>query len=358
MAVSTRVRARCTAAAAAALATALVTACGGPPPAPPVTSGPVTGYPVEVADCNARPVALERPPTRVVPLSSPAMEFLFWLGVQDRIAATGEVPTGIGYPEQFRAQAAALEVIAEPFVPGQEHRGVAFESLLRVGADFVLTDYTSTFAAFDQDDLRQRGIPSYLTISNDCPAGLTGPQTDLRAAQKDIENLGRVFGVPERAAELIAKMNVTTDTVARALSGSTERPTVLYLLGDYASDRDPGPAYGNRSVVNAIIELAGARNVFADLDVAFQSVGWEEITARDPDVIIISSYGYGGRQDYDAIVARTRAQLATNPATRNLRAVTGGRIADVNAWLVDAAGVRSADGVAAVARIVHPGRVP
>jgi iron complex transport system substrate-binding protein len=285
------------------------------------------------------------------------MEFLFWLGVQDRIIATGEAPTGLTFPEQFRAQAEQIEVIAEPFVPGKEYLGVPFEALLNKRPDFVVSDFTTTFVSFSQKDLAQRGIPSYLTLSNDCEGGFTSPRTDLRAVQQDIENLGRIFGVPDRAAELVDQMNAKVAEVATRVRDAN-RPTVLYLSGEFITADKPGSALGNRHVVNAILELAGAKNVFADVDAAYQTVGWEEMAARDPDIILIGSYGYGGQEDYDKIITSARKVLSTNPATRNLRAVAQGRMYDINGSLLGSANVRNADGVAAVARIVHPTAFP
>lgn len=336
---------------------AVVTACGGsaPPGAEPAAGAPATsGFPVSVRDCKGLESTYDQPPDRVVPLSAPMMEFLFWLGVQDRIIATGEIPTGLAYPEQFRAGAEQIEVIADPFVPGEEYLGVPFEALLEKQADFVVSDYTTTFVSFSQQDLTQRGIPSYLTLGNECTESLAGPRVDLQAVQQDIENLGQIFGVPERAADLVAGMNATVTGVAGKVSDGADRPTVLYLSGEFMTADAPGSAYGNRHVLNAILELAGAKNVFSDVDAAYQTVGWEEMAARDPDVIILGSYGYGGQQDYDKVIAAARDTLATHPATRNLRAVTESRVFDIDGWLVGAAGVRNADGVAAVARLVHP----
>lgn len=346
---------------AAVMLLAVVTACGNaaPPGSESAAGAPAAaGFPVTVADCNGLESTFEQPPQRAVPLSAPMMEFLFWLGVQDRILATGEAPTGLAYPEQFRAGAERIEVIADPFVPGQDYLGVPFEALLEKQADFVVSDYTTTFVSFSQQDLTQRGIPSYLTVGNECTEGRTGPRVDLQAVQQDVENLGKVFGVPDRAAELVAGMDATVAGVAGRLPGGADRPRVLYLSGEFMSADQPGSAYGNQHVLNAILELAGARNVFSDVDAAYQTVGWEEMAARDPDVILVGGYGYGGQEDYDKVIAAARDTLATHPATRNLRVVTEGRVFDIDGWLVGAAGVRNADGVAAVARLVHPTAFP
>ena len=65
-------------------------------------------------------------------------------------------------------------------------------------------------------------------------------------------------------------------------------------------------------------ELAGGISIFDDIEKGWATPSWEEVIARDPDVILILDYDY----DTEAKIEF----LKTNDFTKNMRAVQEGRI--------------------------------
>ena len=75
---------------------------------------------------------------------------------------------------------------------------------------------------------------------------------------------------------------------------------------------------GKGSYLHELIELAGGKNVFGDLDVAYPQVSLEEIVARRPEVIIEVSPG--GRPAGGHVQLTTQWHpLQQIPAVRNGR---------------------------------------
>ena len=64
-------------------------------------------------------------------------------------------------------------------------------------------------------------------------------------------------------------------------------------IWSYSGETDPYPA-GAVGTPNAVITLAGATNAFADVLKDYDAISWEEIVARNPDVIwVMTSAGEG-----------------------------------------------------------------
>jgi iron complex transport system substrate-binding protein len=129
--------------------------------------------------------------------------------------------------------------------------------------------------------------------------------------------------------------------VARGRLASTT--PVLILAWD-----QPIIALGSGSFVSELVELAGGRNVFADVDDDWAEVSWEDVVAREPDIVLILDYG-------DETIGQKRDFLRTHPITSTLRAVQEGGIVVVG--LTDVVpGIRNGDVVATMAAGFHPDR--
>jgi iron complex transport system substrate-binding protein len=134
------------------------------------------------------------------------------------------------------------------------------------------------------------GIPSYL-LTESCrngPGRARGIMPPLDALYTDMANLGAIFGVPDRAAALVAQYRRTVDEAA-AMVPPGPRPRVFLYDGGidqpFTSGRHAGP--------QDVITRAGGENIFGDLDDSWTTVGWEPVTQRDPEVVLINDYGGG-----------------------------------------------------------------
>jgi iron complex transport system substrate-binding protein len=113
---------------------------------------------------------------------------------------------------------------------------------------------------------------------------------------------------------------------------------------------DPAFTAGRRSVLSDLIQRAGGRNVFADIDAAWTKVPWETVLARRPQLIVIDDYAMSGQDD----VPGKRAQLQRLVALANVPTL----VLPLGEAL---GGIRSVDGLRRLARAiaaVAPARPP
>ncbi|GGU93116.1 hypothetical protein GCM10010211_69890 [Streptomyces albospinus] len=109
--------------------------------------------------------------------------------------------------------------------------------------------------------------------------------TDLSAVEADITSLGAVTGTSAKAKELVAGMKEKVGAVQKAVGGTAEGKRPTYFFFDYEAGTKQPTVICNRQVANAVITLAGARNVFADCNSDRKQVGWEDVIAKNPDWI-------------------------------------------------------------------------
>ncbi|MFD7653204.1 ABC transporter substrate-binding protein [Actinosynnema sp. NPDC059797] len=263
-----------------ALAAALlVTACGAR-----VAEGPRSEETVTVTNCG-REVSYARP-TRVVTNDTGITELMFALGLADRV---------VGYT--IPASAKAGDVASSPWKADFErvpHLGeeIGEELVQGAGADLVFAGWNYGFSestGFTPDALAELGIATY-QLTEACRNG-TGKQRGimppLEALYTDLLNLGRIFGVEDRAERLVAGYREQVAAAGRLVRG--ERPRVFL----YDSGRDTPITAGRNAAPQDVIGKAGGENVFGDLDDSWTTVGWEAVVARAPEVILINDYADG-----------------------------------------------------------------
>jgi ABC-type Fe3+-hydroxamate transport system substrate-binding protein len=95
--------------------------------------------------------------------------------------------------------------------------------------------------------------------------------------------LGRITGTADRADSLISEFEDALAELAEARPRDPI-PNVLILTWD-----NPPIIIGSASFLNEIVELAGARNVFDDVDRPSLRVSIEAIVERDPDLVLVTS---------------------------------------------------------------------
>ncbi|MCU0619540.1 MAG: ABC transporter substrate-binding protein [Gemmatimonadaceae bacterium] len=179
----------------------------------------------------------------------------------------------------------------------------------------------------------QKGVPAQLERLGIPTVGVR--VEDTAGVFRTHATLGRLTGREAQAAVQAARLRAELAAVAAA--PVTGAPRVLYLLFG-----EPPLSVGRTSYVHELLQLAGARNVFADQALPFPQVSVEAIVARDPDAIILPVGTDGAR-----IEARLTA-LRTTPGYRDLRAVRLGRVVRIDADLVNRPGPALGTAVAAI----------
>ncbi|MEO5510587.1 MAG: cobalamin-binding protein [Longimicrobiales bacterium] len=155
-----------------------------------------------------------------------------------------------------------------------------------------------------------------------------------------IRRLGTLLGEDARADSLARTLNAQLDSVRAAVAGET-RPTVLYALSI-----DPPMAAGVNTFVGALIDAAGGRTLFEELDALWPQVSLEEIVRRQPDVILLP---------VGESTSGSAAALRTRPGWRDLKAVKNNRVYEVDADLFHRPGATLGRAARMTARLLHPG---
>ncbi|WP_435867426.1 ABC transporter substrate-binding protein [Streptomyces xanthophaeus] len=322
------------AAAAVALSATLLTGCGGSrdgdgSPAP--TGAAAAGFPVTVENCGTS-TTYDRPPAKAVTIHQHPAELMLALGLKDRMVGTA-------FPDS-----AVLPSLQKDFaaIPQLSEKEPSFERILEAEPDFVYGGYGSAFA---ENEGRSRkafadaGINTYLNREY-CGKD----QVSMQDTYDEIRTIGSVFGVPQRADELVADLQGRVAKTTEAVKGVTAVPVFVYDSGDKSAF-----TAGGKSLGSEIISLAGGTNVFDDLDKVFGDVSWEQVVARKPEVIAI--YDYAG----EAGVEQKKEFLLAQPALADVPAVKNKRfvVLPLTATLV---GVRPPYAVEDLARGLHPER--
>ncbi|MFE7507852.1 ABC transporter substrate-binding protein [Promicromonospora sp. NPDC057488] len=187
------------------------------------------------------------------------------------------------------------------------------ELVVEAEADLVVAGWNSGFSdarGITPAILDTLGIQSFMhTESCYNYPGFAERVEPFEGLYADLERLGQIFGVEDRAADLVAGYRERVAAVEAAAPQGEPVPVFLY---DSGTDR-PFTA-GNQVPPNDIIRFAGGENVFGDLEERWTEVGWEAVVSAAPEVIVILDYG-------DAPAEEKIEFLRTNPTTAKLPAV-------------------------------------
>ena len=331
----------------------LLSACGGGQPAAAPVGPAGAGFPVELENCQGSRVSFDAAPAKIVTSNASSLEMLFWLGAQDRVLGTGFPPADGTMPEPFAGAAAEIPVLGD--------KVIAKEKLLGSGADLYIDTFSSmgtmggaAGVAPTEEEFASVGIKHLFLQSTACPGKSGGAVTDLSAVQEDIKRLGAMTGSSAKAADLVADMERKTGEVRDALAGvpRDQRPT--YYFFDVGATPGQPVAACNQQVANAVITLAGARNVYADCSGGFKPVGWEDVVSRNPDWIQLGVRNRGDARANQAGFDEAVKFLKEFPATAGLEAVRENRFLRIPSERTTIASVRNADTVREIAATLYP----
>lgn len=290
--------------AVSALAVGL-SACGGTggDRAEPASSPAAGSYPVTVQNCGAE-VTFDQAPERAVLLKSASVPFLAEIGVLDRVVARAGQ-----YPEEYYDQETLAALDRIPLLTDEldssGHLQISKESVIGQEADLVLGEIDN----LSRSTLDAVGIP-LLEEPALCDRGAGKPGFD--AVYEQLELYGKVFGREKQARQAVADLKQEVAQIEERVGGPSGRTAaVLYPTVGGGTTY----AYGTASMADPQLEAAGLENVFGDVDERVFEVTFEELLARDPDVLVLlHSEGEPGPVE-DAITELPGAQDLT--AVRN-----------------------------------------
>ncbi|MCA9858771.1 MAG: ABC transporter substrate-binding protein, partial [Thermomicrobiales bacterium] len=235
-----------------------------------------TQYPLTIENCGDE-VVFDAAPERVLTLAPNTTEILLALGLADHMA--GMIGAKDQLLPELQAAAEPVEVITESAFPYPSR-----EVVLAADPDLLLSGYGGDFtegAYGTRESYAELEIQSmYLTDACESDGGVT-----LDTTYQDILTLGRIFDVPQAAADLVNQMQADAASVQPA-----DPPVSVFVFGGDAVEENI--TIGGGGLLDDMITRAGGSNIFADLPNSGHnnSVSMEDIVARNPEVIVIIHY--------------------------------------------------------------------
>jgi iron complex transport system substrate-binding protein len=276
-----------------------------------------------IAGCGGRqeqqPPALNAQPQRIISLIPAVTETLFAIGAGDRVVGVGSFDN---YPAEVR-QRPRVGGLIDPDT----------ERILSLKPDLV-------FLYGSQEDLARQLRAAGIGVE-------TYRHTSLGGVVQGIREIGRRIGREADAGRVADEIDRRIAAV-RERSRERPKPSVLIVFG-----REDGTLRGiyasaGRGFIHDMVEAAGGRNVFADVDQENVQASLESILERRPDVILEIRAGTAIREaDWPE---KTRAAWRTAPG---IPAVATNRIQVLLDERLVVPGPRVADGVELIERALH-----
>jgi iron complex transport system substrate-binding protein len=303
---------------AVGLALALA-ACGGQSPAQaPASPARPASFPLTVVDDDGQTVSLTAPPRRIVTFAPSNTEIVFALGLGSRLVGVS------GEFDDFPPEATRIERVG-----GSGEFGVDpnLERLVSLHPDLMLT-----ISGGDEWKKRVRdlGIPVF-----------TVNATDFDDLLSDIRTVGRLTGVPGRATTLTAWIADRAAEVQKSVSGE---PSVSCFFEAFYP---PLTSVGPNTFIADLLERAGCDSVSARAKSDYPEWSVDTLVKESPRVYLVASES-----------GSSPAAVAKRPGFKAIAAVAAGRIHLIDSDLVSRPGPRVIEGLAALARVLHPGAVP
>ena len=263
--------------------------------------------------------ALQAPARRIVSLVPAVTEMLFAIGAGPNVVAVSSY-------DEFPAEVKALPKVGALLDPDVERT-------LALRPDLVVT-YGS------QTDLKAQLGRVGIGVFDYRHAGLAGIFLTL-------DDLGVAVGRTAEARRLVRDLQQALDGVRARVRG---RPRVRTLL---VFERDPRAlrgifVSGGRGFLHEMMEIAGAVNVFADVEREAVQPSLETLIGRAPELIL--EVRANGPSDPASIQAEKRAWSALTAVP----AVRAGRIHLLAGEYLVVPGPRIATATEALARAIHP----
>jgi len=238
-------------------------------------------------------VTYDHIPEKAVSFNLHTTENLIALGLEDKI-----VGTSFGNAEILPEYKEIYDKI-----PQLADKYPSLEVLLSSDPDFVY-GRSSAFGekgVASVDTFVENGIMPYVSKATYI-AGATMEDTF-----SDFETLGKIFGVEDRANEIIEDMKNTIKNIEGKLKDKEDKVKVFV----YDSGTDDAFTAG-KSLETDIISKAGGENLFSDIEKTWVHVSWEEVVDRNPDVIVINDYGDTSAEDKIKMLKENKALSEVN----------------------------------------------
>ena len=263
----------------------------------------------KVSDDFGDPVRIGQPPTRIVSLNPVTTEMLFAFGAGSRLVGRSQFDL---WPEGAR-------LVAD------------LGNGLRPNVEVVLGAHPDLVILYASQDNRPAAARFRAA-----GVGTLSLRTDhIADFRRTVQLLGAILGDSARA-RVVADSVFRTLGRVRAATGNLARPKVFWHIWNA-----PLITIGSGSFMTELVDIAGGRNVYADITRPSATVSLEDVARRDPDFILAGPEGAQKIED-------DRRWLI-------VRAVREGKVLKVDTVLVGRPGVRLGEAAVSLANLLHPG---
>lgn len=258
-------------------------------------------FPISVESCG-EPITFDIAPERALAFDINLTEIMLALELEDRMA--GYWLAGDSIAEVFQDQIEAIPLISEQTWPPP-----GLETILSFNPDFVFGSWGGTFSqerGVTPETLLAAGVQSY-TLTESCITAGVRIEPSLENTYTDILNIGRIFGVEDRAQVIVDDMRAAIEEV-QSVIGEVDTPMRAFYYGGGDDAPFSTGRYGTPSV---LMGLVGMENILNDLEDDWTfDVSWETVIERDPEVIIVEDAPWETAEDRIAIL-QSLPQLAS-----------------------------------------------
>ena len=282
----------------------------------PLPTAPTTApaFPLTLTDDEGVSASFRAAPQRIVTFAPANTEILFALGIGTRVVGVS------GTYDDYPPEAKGL-----PQVGGAGSFGVDpnIEKVVALHPDLMLT--TSGGEQW-KARLRQLGITVFAIDA-----------TTFDDLLHDIGTVGRITGVADAAATLVASMQAKAAAIGAKVAGD---PRVSCFYEVYYP---PLTTVGPNTFLFDLLRRAGCDPVTAGARAPYPTWSVERLVTEDPDVYLL-----------DSLSGATPQAVRKRHGFDAIAAVHGGRVIVIDSDLVTRPGPRIVDGLQALAEALHP----
>lgn len=262
-------------------------------------------------DDTGRKIYLSKTPKRIVSLAPSITEMLFAIGAGDSVVGVTEFcdyPPEALTKTQVGDSRANLEAI------------LALEPDLVLAMEVIRDDVLKT--------LQQLKIPLFILEAQ-----------SLEHVYSHIQTLGRMLGRVPMANTLADTMRKDIQAIGDR-TRSLPKPRVLYVVYP-----QPFITVGSGSFIDQLLEFAGGENIAKDAGSAYPRLSMEVVLQKDPEIILFPTMGGTSSPETDI---QQWSRWTTMSAVKN------DRLHLVPWALISRPGPRLVQGLAALAKAIHP----
>lgn len=265
---------------------------------------------ITIIDSFDQSITIEKVAVRVVSIAPNITETIFALGKGDILKGRTDY---CDYPAEAQ-KIPSIGSLREPDI----------EAIAELNPDIVIA--STHFTKESLEKLTALSIPVVIFAD----------QNSFEGVYSTISGIGRLTGSDTEAENLISNMEKTVNIVIEAVK-SKDTPSIYYVIGfgEYGDFTAGGDTF-----INQIIEMAGGKNIASGIK------GWsfslEQIVESDPDIVICSQFW------------NTKDSIIKTNGYMDLRAVKNGQLFEIDNNMLDRQGPRLAEGLKALAEIIHP----